>query len=100
MRQILTLASAAALVLGGAACGTDDDTADDGQAADTATADAGSGSESAIDVPDVVVTTTILGDVVAEVVGDLAEIEVIMPLGADPHDFAPSVRQAELMEQA
>ncbi|MDQ3470242.1 MAG: zinc ABC transporter substrate-binding protein, partial [Actinomycetota bacterium] len=27
-------------------------------------------------------------------------VEVIMPLGSDPHDFAPSARQAEAMEQA
>lgn len=48
----------------------------------------------------IVVTTNILGDVVSEVVGDLADVEVIMPLGADPHDFAPSARQAETMENA
>nr|MBA3605775.1 zinc ABC transporter substrate-binding protein [Acidimicrobiia bacterium] len=28
------------------------------------------------------------------------DVEVIMPLGSDPHDFAPSARQAEAMEQA
>jgi zinc/manganese transport system substrate-binding protein len=37
---------------------------------------------------------------VGEVVGDLADVEVIMPLGADPHDFAPSAKQAEAMEDA
>jgi zinc/manganese transport system substrate-binding protein len=47
-----------------------------------------------------VVTTNILGDIVAATVGDLADVEVIMPGGADPHDFAPSVRQAEAMENA
>jgi zinc/manganese transport system substrate-binding protein len=34
------------------------------------------------------------------VVGDLGDVEVIMPLGADPHDFAPSAKQAESMEDA
>jgi zinc/manganese transport system substrate-binding protein len=52
------------------------------------------------DVPTIVVTTDILGDVVSEAVGDLAAVEVIMPTGADPHDFAPSARQAESMENA
>jgi zinc/manganese transport system substrate-binding protein len=50
--------------------------------------------------PDVVVTTNILGDVVQQVTGDLADVEVVMPLGADPHDFAPSTRQAESMAEA
>ncbi|MGB3735286.1 MAG: metal ABC transporter substrate-binding protein [Ilumatobacter sp.] len=52
------------------------------------------------DRPTVVVTTNILGDVVRQSVGDLIDLEVIMPLGSDPHDFAPSARQAEAMEQA
>lgn len=48
----------------------------------------------------VVVTTSILGDIVSEVVGDLADVEVVMPDGADPHEFAPSARQAEAMVDA
>ena len=50
--------------------------------------------------PTIVVTTNILGDVVEQVVGDAAAVEVIMPIGADPHEFAPSVAQAERMEEA
>ena len=42
----------------------------------------------------IVVTTSILGDVVSELVGDDASVEVLMPPGSDPHDFAPSARQA------
>ncbi|WP_420450281.1 metal ABC transporter solute-binding protein, Zn/Mn family [Ilumatobacter sp.] len=45
-------------------------------------------------------TTDVLGDVVASAVGDAAAVEVIMPRGADPHDFAPSARQSEAMEGA
>jgi zinc/manganese transport system substrate-binding protein len=52
------------------------------------------------DQPSIVVTTNILGDVVSAVVGDLAEVEVVMPIGADPHDFAASVKQADSMENA
>jgi zinc/manganese transport system substrate-binding protein len=48
----------------------------------------------------VVVTTTIAGDVVENLVGDLADVTVIMPVGASPHDFAPSAAQAEAMESA
>lgn len=50
--------------------------------------------------PSVVVTTNILGDVVSEVLGDQADVEVIMPLGSAPHDFAASARQAEAMTRA
>lgn len=50
--------------------------------------------------PVVAVTTTILGDVVAELVGELAEVEVIMPVNADPHEFQPSARQAAALRSA
>jgi len=48
----------------------------------------------------VVVTTSILGDIVREVVGEQADVEVIFPLGADPHDFEPSASQADAMAEA
>lgn len=54
--------------------------------------------------PSVVVTTNVLGDMVAAALGDLVgtelDVAVIMPIGADPHDFAVSARQAESMEDA
>ncbi len=78
LRVVLTLIFAITVM----ACGTDDDT----------------GSSS--DAPAVVVTSTILGDIVGEVVGDAAEVEVLFPLGADPHEFAVSARQAEAMAEA
>lgn len=50
--------------------------------------------------PRVVVTTSILGDVVQHLVGDAAEVRVIMPPGSNPHDFAPSAQQAVAMRGA
>ena len=50
--------------------------------------------------PLVVVTSTILGDIVETVAGDAAEVEVLLPRGADPHEFSLSVRQAESMSRA
>ncbi|MEX1207205.1 MAG: metal ABC transporter substrate-binding protein [Acidimicrobiia bacterium] len=50
--------------------------------------------------PLVVATTTILGDIAANVVGDDARLEVLMPRGADPHDFEPSSRQVALLAEA
>ena len=46
------------------------------------------------DRPLVIATTTILGDLVANTAGDAVRVEVLMPVGADPHDFALSARQA------
>ncbi len=52
------------------------------------------------DVPSVVVTTEVLGAVVAELVGDAGEVTVLMPGGANPHTFAPSARDAERISRA
>lgn len=48
----------------------------------------------------VVATTTILGDIAENVGGDAARIEVLMPRGADPHDYEPSSRQVALLAEA
>jgi len=38
----------------------------------------------------VMATTTIVGDVVAQVGGDLIDLSVLLPTGADPHSFDPT----------
>ena len=50
--------------------------------------------------PTIVATTTILGDLVREIVGDTARVETLMPPGADPHDYEPSAAQAAKMRRA
>ena len=50
--------------------------------------------------PLVVVTTNILGDVVGELVGDEAEVLVLMPPGADPHSFEISAQTAARLRDA
>lgn len=57
-------------------------------------------SSAGSDRPRVVVTTNILGDVVAQTLGDQVVVEVVMPAGTDPHEFKPSARQAEAMLDA
>ena len=42
----------------------------------------------------VVATTTIVGDIVARVGGDRLSLYVMLPLGADPHAFHPTPRDA------
>ncbi|HWL49025.1 MAG TPA: metal ABC transporter substrate-binding protein [Acidimicrobiia bacterium] len=48
----------------------------------------------------VVATTSILGDIAAGVVGDEGEVEVLIPIGVDAHDFSPSSQQASLLAGA
>ncbi|KOT43640.1 ABC transporter substrate-binding protein [Streptomyces caelestis] len=52
------------------------------------------------DRPDIVVTTNILGDVTREIVGDEADVTVLMKPDADPHSFGLSAVQAAELEQA
>lgn len=62
---------------------------------DDGAADAGSGGR-----PTIAVTTSILGDVVSEMTGDLATVDVVMPPNADPHEFQPSARDAADLREA
>lgn len=48
----------------------------------------------------VVVTTNILGDITRNVLGDQAEVSVLMRPGADPHSFGISAQQAAEFELA
>ncbi len=48
----------------------------------------------------VVASTTVLGDIVENVVGDRGRVETLMPIGADPHGFQASARQAALLREA
>jgi zinc/manganese transport system substrate-binding protein len=82
MRSRIVPVLAVALVLAGCG-GSNDDTAGDGCA-----------------VGRVVATTTVLGDVVASVVGDRADVDVLMPIGADPHGFEASAAQAAGLREA
>ncbi|MEY8566874.1 zinc ABC transporter substrate-binding protein AztC [Corynebacteriaceae bacterium 7-707] len=50
--------------------------------------------------PSVVVTTNILGDVVSRLVGDSADVRVLMKPDADPHSFGISAKEAGDMQQA
>jgi zinc/manganese transport system substrate-binding protein len=60
----------------------------------------GDSSGSTDEVPLVMATTSIWGDLVADVVGDNAAVEVLIPSGTDPHAFRPSSRQVARMREA
>lgn len=78
-RSLVILGVVLAMVA--AACGTNDGASDD-------------------DRPTIVATTSIWADVVANIVGDDANVETIIPIGADPHDFAPSSQQVAAIQTA
>lgn len=50
--------------------------------------------------PQIVVTTNVLGDLVDNIVGDAADVEVMLPIGVDPHDYQASPRQVAGMMRA
>ncbi len=50
--------------------------------------------------PTVVVTYSVLGAVVREAVGDAADVVVLMPNGADPHEWAPSAKDIAALRAA
>jgi len=50
--------------------------------------------------PNIVVTYSVLGSVVAELVGDAADVTILIPDGQDPHDFQPSARDIEAINNA
>jgi zinc/manganese transport system substrate-binding protein len=63
----------------------------------------GCGSSPADDDPDlplVVATTSIWGDVARQIVEDEARVEVLIPIGADAHDYEPTQQQVALLLQA
>lgn len=47
-----------------------------------------------------VATTTMLGDVVRNIVGADASVEVLLPLGVDPHDYQPSSKEIAGLSRA
>ena len=93
-RKLLGLLAALSLVA--AACGSGDEV-------DAASGVAGTAIDATLassDAPTVAVTTNILGDVVANLVGSEMNVMTIMPVGADPHDFQASAQQVAAMGDA
>jgi zinc/manganese transport system substrate-binding protein len=50
--------------------------------------------------PSVVVTYSVLGAVVGDLVGDAATVVVLIPNGADPHEWEPSAKDIETLNHA
>jgi zinc/manganese transport system substrate-binding protein len=50
--------------------------------------------------PQIVVTFSVLGAVVGDLVGDAADVVVLMPNGVDPHEWKPSAKDIERISRA
>lgn len=46
------------------------------------------------------VSYSVLGDVVSQLVGDAADVRVVVPNGVDPHEFEPSAKNVETINNA
>jgi zinc/manganese transport system substrate-binding protein len=65
-----------------------------------ATACTGAGASPPPEGKTIVVTYSVLGAVVKDLVGDAATVQVLMPNGADPHEWEPSAKDIETLTKA
>ena len=52
------------------------------------------------ELPVIAVTYSVLGDIVSQLVGDNATVNVVIPDGQDPHEFQPSAKDIETINNA
>lgn len=87
-----------ALVPVGLACsGAESDVTDTSSRATVAPATT---LEPTVDLPDVVVTYSVLASVVGNLVAGVADVVTIIPDGSDPHAFEPSAKDLETIDDA
>jgi len=97
-RSIVTVTTAALAVLGLSCSGNENISQSIDEPATTAAP--ATTSAPVVDLPDVVVTYSVLAAVVSELVDGVANVVTIIPDGQDPHDFEPSPRDIELINNA
>ncbi len=66
----------------------------------TATAGAVTSTTTAVELPNIVVTYSVLASVVRELVDGVAVVQTLIPDGQDPHDYEPSARDIETLNRA
>ena len=52
------------------------------------------------ELPVIAVTYSVIGDIVSQLVGDKATVKVVVPDGQDPHEFQPSAKDIEIVNNA
>lgn len=65
-----------------------------------ATSSCVTGDDTAEGRPTIVVTYSVLGAVVGDAVGDMADVVVLIPNGSDPHEWEPSAKDIERLNGA
>ncbi len=73
---------------------------DDGSGSSSGSSTASSASASASSGPVVVATTSIWADVTSRVACDAIEVSPLVPLGADAHEYEPTVQDADQLRSA
>jgi len=66
----------------------------------TATDGAVTSTPTAVELPNIVVTYSVLASVVRELVDGVAVVQTLIPDGQDPHDYEPSARDIETLNRA
>jgi zinc/manganese transport system substrate-binding protein len=90
-RRSFLIASATALLVAVSACSSDS----------SSTSESGTSATLDTTTPmNVVVTYSAIGDVVSRLVGDAATVTVLIPNGQDQHDFEPSAKDVETINNA
>ena len=85
-----------ALLLGVlASCGSSGDSTNSSESTSQTAPDSG-----AADLPVIAVTYSVIGNIVSQLVGDNASVNVVIPDGQDPHDFQPSAKDIETINNA
>lgn len=96
-----------ALGLALAACGSDAGTATPDDSSTTVdgppaveSTEAPADTDATTELPTIVVTTNVLGEVVDNVLGNTADVITIMPVDVDPHDFQASAQEIDELMRA
>ena len=76
-------------------CGSSGDSTNSSESTSQTAPDSG-----AADLPVIAVTYSVIGNIVSQLVGDNASVNVVIPDGQDPHDFQPSAKDIETINNA
>lgn len=95
--RIIALCAWVALVAG---CTTSNEASPESTDTTTETAVPDTTRAPVADLPDIVVTYSVLGAFVDRLVQGVADVVVLIPDGQDPHDYEPSPRDVELLNNA
>lgn len=99
-RSIFLLASLSVVVASACGSGSSSAPSDSSAPSTAASSPVSTDAPEPIDVPTVVATHSVLGAIASDLVGDLAEVRVLIPNGVDPHEWEPSAKDVEAINQA